>query len=456
METTGALIVAFLCAVAAIVGLQFVRDVEERKLLARLFFAAFALRTVFTFLCYFTGIINILGGADDVGWRGAWGLSQQWRMSGPDSFWSLYDPTIIKSNPGWRYFSTLFYYLLGIRSQMALAIFNGFLNSLTVLVIYKVAREFFSRRASVFAASAAVIMPGFLIWSALTIKETWLILFEITVLFTVLRLSRRFSPLTVAIYIPLAIVLVALSLAFRFYVMWFLIGGAAVAFVCLRSQRPLRAAGLGMAGVALLFILLSGLRVVRFDPVGLAEARVAELTVFRNNISDYSQAGTNSAVQLDYDTSTPVGALKMLVVGGFYVLLSPFPWQVFGSTRQIAALPDVLLWWYLVLGFILPGFRYAWNRQRGILLAALAFFLPLFMFYSMMFGNIGLAYRQRAQLMPFLLVLVAAGYASRHRELEEEKVDNRRKVLITRLLLLRLQSEPVVSSALARPSSKAI
>src|SRR5690606_29594661 len=119
-------------------------------------------------------------------------------------------------------------------------------------------------------------------------------------LLAVLRVSRRPSVVHILFYVPLAVVLIALSLAFRFYVVWFLVGGVLISFVSLRSQKPLRAAGLGMVSVVLLFVSLSGLRIVRFDPVGIAQARIAELTTFRNNISDFDQAGTNSAVQLDY------------------------------------------------------------------------------------------------------------------------------------------------------------
>jgi hypothetical protein len=148
----------------------------------------------------------------------------------------------------------------------------------------------------------------------------------------------------------------------------------------------------------------------------MTQDQVEELTVFRDNISNRGLTGTASAVQLGYDTTTPQGALKMLFVGSIYLLLSPFPWQVFGSIPQLLTLPDVLLWWYLVFVFIVPGMRYAWQRRPALLVSTLAFTLPLIMFYGMMFGNIGLAYRQRAQLMPFLLVLVAAGYERRQRE----------------------------------------
>ena len=101
----------------------------------------------------------------------------------------------------------------------------------------------------------------------------------------------------------------------------------------------------------------------------------------------------------------------LLLVGASYLLLSPFPWQV-DSLRQAATLPDVMAWWFLFFGYILPGIRYAWPRQ-SLSVALIAYTLPLILFYSLIFGNVGLAYRQRAQLMPFLLIFAAAGHYSR-------------------------------------------
>jgi hypothetical protein len=43
----------------------------------------------------------------------------------------------------------------------------------------------------------------------------------------------------------------------------------------------------------------------------------------------------------------------------------------------------------------------------------LYFVLGLGMLYSLMFGNVGLAYRHRAQLLPFLLMLAVLGLEQR-------------------------------------------
>ncbi len=400
---------------ATSLALQLVRDGRERAFLMRLFWFAFGLRFAFALILYATGLINVLGGADDTGWQGMWGISQAWHDFGPDSLATVYAPDVIKANPGWRYFGTYFYYLLGEGSQGALAVLNCYANTLMVLVTYQSARLFFSPRACGFVAWVAAIMPGFLIWSALTVKESWLILFQISTFYVVWKFSRQRNPLVMLAQIATIGGLMALTLGFRFYAVNSLAVGLIMTLFCCWSRWPVRAAGFGVLLLALVYFSLASVGYVRFDVASITASRIAELDTFRTNISDASQEGTNSAVTFDFDTTTPVGAMLMLGAGSIYLLLSPFPWQI-NSLSQAAALPDVLLWWWLVFKFILPGIRYGWSRYQAMTISLAAFILPLFLFYAFIFGNVGLAYRQRAQLMPFMLVFAAAGYEMRERK----------------------------------------
>jgi len=152
-----------------------------------------------------------------------------------------------------------------------------------------------------------------------------------------------------------------------------------------------------------------------FDPLAFFSERLSEFSQFSSAVSVSSGRYANrTGVDLDYDVTTPGGFLMMMIVGSVYLLLAPFPWQLV-SGRQVFALPDVLLWWGLVFGYIIPGIRYSLRYRANLLAAVASFALPLIILYSLMFGNVGLAYRQRAQIMPFLLILAAAGAEERIR-----------------------------------------
>jgi hypothetical protein len=328
----------------------------------------------------------------------------------PETFLQVYDRTRT-SNLGHHFFVSKIFYYIDVPSQISIAFVNCFMNAMTAVVVYKIAREFFSEKGSLLAAGAVVIFPGYLMWSALTIKETWLILFEITTFFTLWRAVRDRS----VIYAALTFGLIVLVLGFRFYVAWVLVAACLLSALCLRSPRPAVTAAKAVGSFLLLFIIASGVGLVHIDIGGIVMKQMAEFETFRTAISSGTgpRSGTNTGVELPYDPTTPFGLVMLLLVGATYLLLSPFPWQMSG--KQLLTLPDVLLWWGLVFFFIIPGIRYTWHRNQGLLISLLAFIMPLILLYSMVFGNIGLAYRQRAQLMPFLLVFAAAGYDARDR-----------------------------------------
>ncbi len=423
---SAAIFLAIGLGVATTLAFQLVSDGRERTFLMRLFWIAFGLRLLFTALFYFSGLVNTLGGADDTGWAVMWKVSQIWHDFGPDSLFTSVYGAEARRNRGWHFFGTYFYYFLGEPSQTALAVANCYANTILVLVIYKTARMFFSARACGFVAWIAAFMPSFLIWSALTVKETWLILFEISTFYLVWRFSRQRNPI-LAIGLAAAVgALMVLTLGFRFYVTGSLLVGFVITLMCCWSARPLRATGFGLLFLGLIYFSLTALGIFRYDLASLTQSRISELDTFRSNISDASKRGNNSAVEFDFDTSTPVGALSMLTVGSIYLLLSPFPWQI-TNVSQLATLPDLLLWWWLVFKFILPGIRYCWGRHQALILSLSSFVLPLLLFYAFIFGNVGLAYRQRAQLMPFMLILAAAGYEKRERE--KNRMKARAKVI---------------------------
>src|SRR5262249_34147437 len=88
------------------------------------------------------------------------------------------------------------------------------------------------------------------------------------------------------------------------------------------------------------------------------------------------------------------------------LLLSPFPWQLgAGSLRMALTAPEIVVWWFFFFARVLPGIGYAIRHRFGDALPLFLFLSLLGVTYSLTFGNVGTAYRQRAQLMPYLLVL---------------------------------------------------
>jgi hypothetical protein len=119
-------------------------------------------------------------------------------------------------------------------------------------------------------------------------------------------------------------------------------------------------------------------------------------------------------VLLQYDLRSWPGILGSVVVGATHLLLAPFPWQLAGgSMRMLLTIPDVVVWWWLVFAGLGPGLRSAVRDRLGDVLPLLVFVLGMGLLYSLTFSNVGLAYRQRAQLLPWLLIFAMAGLEQR-------------------------------------------
>jgi hypothetical protein len=89
-------------------------------------------------------------------------------------------------------------------------------------------------------------------------------------------------------------------------------------------------------------------------------------------------------------------------------------------------LPEMLLW-YASLPFLVTGLWYTIKHRLRTSIAVLLFTLMLTVAYSLYQGNIGTAYRQRAQIQIFHFMFIAAGIA-----LWQEKKENERTQRKTR------------------------
>jgi len=132
-------------------------------------------------------------------------------------------------------------------------------------------------------------------------------------------------------------------------------------------------------------------------------------------VRDYTARTTGSGVVLDYDLQTTSGFVMSALVGWAHLLLAPFPWELGGaSVRMLLTVPDVAIWWWLFFFGVLPGLRVALRQRFAEVLPVLFFIVGLGTLYSIMFSNVGLAYRYRAQFLPWLLIFAVVGLEQRH------------------------------------------
>lgn len=99
--------------------------------------------------------------------------------------------------------------------------------------------------------------------------------------------------------------------------------------------------------------------------------------------------------------------LLFLPQGLLDVLFRPFPWEAYNLPGLLASLENVLLFFLLILS--VPQWPRLFRRDEQPLWPAWLFLIFLMSIFAIFEGNLGTLFRQKAQLMPFLLTLGALG-----------------------------------------------
>jgi hypothetical protein len=140
-----------------------------------------------------------------------------------------------------------------------------------------------------------------------------------------------------------------------------------------------------------------------------------------------SAVSAESGFGKDVDVSTTKGALSTIPLGLLYLLFAPFPWQIV-SLRQSITLPEMIIWWASFPLMIL-GLWFSVRYRLRMISPILIFTVMLSIAYSVVQGNVGTAYRQRAQLLVFYFIFVAVGFVL----LWEKREERKRRELAQRL-----------------------
>jgi hypothetical protein len=335
-------------------------------------------------------------------------LAAAWRGDGPP-----YNPSALATqNYGYYFFIAPMYYLLPFAPVAAAA--NAVIGTISIFMVYRLAREFFWFGVARRAAWLTAFVPSMVLWSSVALKDALVTLLIIICLFNCIRLKWRFSfPAMLGVILPVVAVQ-----PIRFYMVYFL--GFAVV-VSLAAERGLRSVAGIYKQIAIIGAVLSLLAVAGFAgrfQEGTEFLSLQRVSLFRHGMATSAQSGFSQ----DVDISTPGRALAFLPVGVANLLLSPFPWQM-TSLRALLAAPETIAWW-LMFPAALRGFWFAMRRRWSAASPLFIFTITLTTGYSLIHGNVGSGFRQRAQIFVFLFIFAALGiYQRRCRRAEIDEAE---------------------------------
>ena len=428
-----------LCSLFAAIAGWFASQTEVHGVfLLKLFLSALLLRVLIGTAIYVFHWQEFFGGdAITYDWVG----QNQWKAWMGDRYAAYVVEQFIGKGmgSGWGmvYLVAGIYGIIG-RNMLAIQFVNAVLGAATAPIIFLCAQEVFANaRVSRIAALAVAFYPSLVLWSSQGLKDAPIVFLLALSILATLRLGKRFS--TKYLVVLIASLFGLLSL--RFYVFYMIVVAVGGAFLI--GMRAVTATSFlrQFIVVIVLGLSLTYLGVTRYANVQLEQ--FANLETLQRSRLDASRSA-ESGFQRDVDVSTTQGALSTIPVGLLYLLFAPFPWQL-ASLRQSITLPEMMIWWasfpMLVLGLWF-SIRYRLRQISPILV----FSVMLSLAYSVFQGNVGTAYRQRAQLLVFYFIFVAVGYVL----VQEKREDKKRQESLAREEIPARQ----VAASLAARSSK--
>ena len=308
------------------------------------------------------------------------------------SYWSgetaFYHPKVDEPGPkAYFYIVGILYYVLG-HSAILPKLLNAFIGALTVRFVFDVALGV-TKNSAVAMQSARFVayFPSLILWSALNIRDAWVIMLIVLICREAIALQEAFRLKALVMLGGSVLALVQ----FRDYILFPVTLPVVISLLVRNTVAGMLAAG------AIIYAnqAASGGRPLRMlDLEQLHEMR------------QWHTVGADSSFE-QADISTPVRALLFLPKGLALFLFAPFPWMI-GSVRQVLAMPETLFFYSLVPS-IVRGIRHLLAHRLSESLMVILLAGGMTFGYALGEGNAGTAYRHRAQMLPCYLLFAAVG-----------------------------------------------
>jgi hypothetical protein len=274
---------------------------------------------------------------------------------------------------------------------------NAFVGGRMVRLVHTIALEITdSTSTALRAARLTAYLPSLVLWSALNLRDIWVVLTVLIIIRSALALQRQASMRRLAVLGAGLVALVQL----RYYLLTPVAASVIVALI-LRRRKD--------GGTMLRNAALAG---ATFGLMGYAQAAggperqvTLSLEVLQQGREDTAYEGTS--VGDDADVASPIRALSFLPLGLTYFLFAPFPWAV-TSVLQAITIPE-MLFLYSMAPATLRGALGLWRNRFTESLAPLLVTAALCCGYALGQANLGTAYRQRAQVLPLFMMFAAYG-----------------------------------------------
>jgi len=155
------------------------KDIPNNSFIKKIFISSIIIRIIYVTFIYFfyiakTGSPFEFFAGDSVGYHGEanWLMDSFYYKGGIKYYFTQYLEGV--SDSGWPFIIALIY-LFSFKSIFMVRLLNAFVSSLMVVLIYKTARRNFGEKAARITSVMAMLLPAFIYYSGLHLKETFMI-----------------------------------------------------------------------------------------------------------------------------------------------------------------------------------------------------------------------------------------------------------------------------------------
>ena len=396
---------------ASVVGYFAYRDKIDGSFLLQLFAWGLLVRIFVATFIFIFNVQEFFGG--DALTYDFYGFAVMKSWQGDSFYRALSSPFMQGQASAWGMVSMIaaVYTVIG-RNTLAIQFVNSVIGSATAILVFYCAQHVYqNRRVARVAAICVAFFPSLVLWSAQGLKDAPVVFVLVLAILASLHLNEKLS-IKYAVILVLALFSI---LSLRFYVFYMLAAAIAGGFVVgLQKFTPTNFARqfivIILVGVSLTYLGVTRYASAQFERFGSLE------TIQRSRL-DMSRAG--SGFGREVDVSTTQGAITTIPIGLLYLLFAPFPWQL-ASLRQSITLPEMVIWW-LSFPLMILGIWYSARFRLRQISPILIFTTMLSIAYSVFQGNVGTAYRQRAQLLVFYFIFVAVGFVFLQEKREQRR-----------------------------------
>ena len=297
---------------------------------------------------------------------------------------------------------SIFYMIFGESIMMAKCISLS-LGITSVYMVYILGSELWNNRSGTKAAWLAALFPSLILYSAITLREAYVVFFLLTSLISIVRYYRTKS----FIYLILSIIGFYISSLFHgptilglFIFLFFLI------FDILKQQYY-KFRKLKLNYISLLLLIIFVLPFVGFYT---GYIKISYLGNFEK-LADFEYLTYRANTGFHGITSYPYWLtlnnineiIPKTFIKIFYFLYSPFIWDIKQTSHLVGFFDGTL---YIILTcYLLYNWRNIWSNPIARIF--LAMFILYIVVYGFGLGNSGTAFRHRSKFIVILILLVA-------------------------------------------------